>query len=393
MSARPDYAWRTADNVLRAIDEEDKRSAAKGGNGSAPDALQATTETTPTRRQIQVVSGTELLEMDIEPPQMLIEDLWSMEGCGYLTGEPKCLKTYTIFDMALAIVTGGSVFGRFQVMHTGPVVAFLEETKPGEAQQRLHRLMQGRGIEPDQVADLHLAVQNRVRIDDVEDQEQIRELARKYKPLMIFLDPLARMREGSENQTEDMNAILGFLRGLQVDFHTAVALTHHLTKPDPDAKENVRTGHRIRGTGDQYAWMDSALYFTRIRESDRVQVEVEHRETAEPDPFTIGLEVEGPEAGGGARLEYQPGRLLSRGVVEACSQVLAALGKAPGGLKAREVQGAATTCHGDTQQAVRHLEQTGQIVVREETRSDGQGKNRRCKIHYLAGNAPPATGD
>jgi hypothetical protein len=335
------------------------------------------------------VSALELLFMEIEPPRMLVEQLWQVQGCGYLAGEPKCLKTYSIFDMALAIVAEGRVFGRFQVQERGPVLVVLEETKLGEARQRIEYLTQGAGPSPGHLADFHLVIQQRMRLDREDDQERIRELCERHRPVMCFFDPLARLRRGSENQQEDLSPVLGFLRELQVEFKTAVAVTHHLAKPGGENASAARTGHRIRGTSDQYAWLDCAMYFTRNRSSDRVQVEVEHREAPEPEAFTIGLESTDSDSGLAIRLTHESGRLVSTRVTALRSKILKSLEESPCGLKVREVHDRVSGHRKTVQDTITSLAEAGEIVVRDEKRADPRGQLRVCKVCYAPAHVPP----
>jgi len=348
----------------------------------------ATTESRLGDQRIETISGPDLLDLDIPPPEMLIEHLWQAEGCGYFAGEPKCLKTFTIFDAAISIVSGQAVFQRYQVLKPGPVVLFLEETKLGEAKQRLERLTRGRGLTGYSVQDLHLAVQQGIRLDREEEWDDVRRLCDRIGPRMVFFDPLARMHLGSENSQEEMGPILTRLRRLQVEFETAVALTHHLSKPHAESSAVVRTGHRIRGSGDQYAWEDCALYFTRARGRALVQIEVEHREAPAPEPFSIELQVGDAGADPAFRLAaYKSGEKMAPSS-DLTLRILAAVAAVPGGMKTRElhdgVKGKGTAIGGVVDALVR----TGRLIVHEERRADSKGIMRDCKILYVPEHAP-----
>jgi hypothetical protein len=339
------------------------------------------------QRTIRSISASDLLELDVPPPEMLIEGLWQVEGCGYLAGEPKCLKTYTIMDMAIAINMGGLVFGRYPVLHPGPVLIVLEETKPSEAKQRLEWLMRGCGIEKS-VDDLHFAIQQGVRLDREECWDEIRALCERYAPVMTFFDPLSRMHEGQENKQECMSPILRQLRRLQVDFHTAVAITHHLSKPGAEGSANVRMGHRIRGTSDQHSWLDCAMYFTKKRNDRRIRVEVEHRESGEPEPFSIELEVYETSEGTTAQLRHVPEGNPRSKLPEIRSRIEEQIRDAAQGINTTQLFARVRGRKESVQAVLTEMNTEGAIVQRSESRPDASGKPRRCKVIYASALAP-----
>jgi hypothetical protein len=80
-----------------------------------------------------------------------------------------------------------------------------------------------------------------------------------------------------------MSALLGFLRQLQRELHTAVVLVHHARKNGAGGQP----GHALRGSSDLHAFGDSNLYLRRIRQ--RLVLTIEHRSASSPDPLDLDL--------------------------------------------------------------------------------------------------------
>jgi hypothetical protein len=284
------------------------------------------------------------------------------------------------------------VFGKFRVLKPGPVILFLEETKLGEAKQRLERHTRGRGQTGYSVQDLHLAVHQCGRLDREEEWDDVRRLCEGIGPRMVFFDPLSRMHEGPENSQEEMGPMLTRLRRLQVDFGTAVAVTHHLSKPSAESNATVRTGHRIRGSGDQYAWLDCALYFTRARGRELVRMEVEHREAPAPEPFSIELQASSDESFPAFRLAYHEHGDRAATPADLRAAVLAAVTENAEGLKTRELHAAVKGRANAIDDAVDKLLASGDLIARPERRPDAKGRMRECKVLYSKEHAPDAAG-
>jgi hypothetical protein len=77
-------------------------------------------------------------------------------------------------------------------------------------------------------------------------------------------------------------AILGYLRALQRAYHVALTVTHHARK-----NGSATGGISLRGSGDFFAWVDTALSLRRRQHT--LLLNVEHRAAAAPDPLTLAL--------------------------------------------------------------------------------------------------------
>jgi hypothetical protein len=257
------------------------------------------------------LSASTLLMQPPEPTKWLIEDLWTEESCGFIGGEPKTGKTWIGFDMAVSIVSNSPTLGHFKVHTPGPVLYVAEEGNEEQLRTRLHKITTAKSIQADALDDFHLAIQKNVMVDIKEWQTAIFDFCAKVKPRAVFFDPLVRIHSSGENQAEDMRKVLQFLRSIQVNFHCSVIVIHHQRKPSND--DTSRSGQKLRGTGDLYAWLDSAIYLKKKQgENTVIGVEIEHRNAGEVEPFTLDQNITEDEA----NIVYKEGSLADLQIME-----------------------------------------------------------------------------
>jgi hypothetical protein len=84
-----------------------------------------------------------------------------------------------------------------------------------------------------------------------------------------------------------MSVILDGLRSLARDTTTAILLVHHTRKAaGPSA------GAALRGSSDLHAFGDTNLYFRKLGQDGAVELRIEHRATACPQPIQLRLVVD-----------------------------------------------------------------------------------------------------
>jgi hypothetical protein len=91
-----------------------------------------------------------------------------------------------------------------------------------------------------------------------------------------------RLHRINENQAGEVAAVLGYLRELQRAYDLAVAVVHHARK-----HAGPTGGQSLRGSGDFFAWVDTALSLRRHRQ--HLVLSAEHRAAGPPDPLTLAL--------------------------------------------------------------------------------------------------------
>ena len=211
----------------------------------------------------------------------LIDSLWSDEAVGFIGGAPKCCKSWLGLDMAVSVASSTPCLGRFHVARPGPALVYLAEDSLTNVRARIAALCRQRHL---RLADLDLFVVTApsLRLDLDEDHARLDATLRAIRPRFLLLDPLVRMHRIDENSSADISRLLGRLRHIQREHHLAIAIVHHMSK-----RSRAQLGQALRGSTDLHAFSDSAAYLVRKR--DRIQLTLEHRSAAAPEPFELEL--------------------------------------------------------------------------------------------------------
>jgi hypothetical protein len=232
------------------------------------------------RETLPVVRAADLEELD-PARRWLIEPLWIHAGVGAIGGLPKSCKSWLGLDMAVSVASGTPCLDTFPVRDPGGVLLYMAEDAGSLVKSRLQGLCRHRGL------DLHslpidVITAPVLRLDLPADQQRLQETVRRRSPRLLLLDPFVRLHQVNENAAGEVAAILGYLRGLQRAYQVALIVTHHSRK-----NGSATGGISLRGSGDFFAWVDTALSLRRRQLT--LLLSVEHRAAAAPDPLTLSL--------------------------------------------------------------------------------------------------------
>jgi hypothetical protein len=229
---------------------------------------------------LPVVRAAELAEPDAAR-RWLVEDLWARAGVGIIGGAPKCCKSWLGLDLAVSVASGTPCLDTFPVAEPGGVLVYMAEDAASVVKARLAGLCRHRGLD---LAALPLFVITAasVRLDLPRDQHRLAETVRRTTPRLLLLDPFVRLHRINENQAGEVAAVLGYLRELQRTYDLAVAVVHHARK-----HAGPTGGQSLRGSGDFFAWVDTALSLRRQRQL--LVLSAEHRAAGPPDPLPLAL--------------------------------------------------------------------------------------------------------
>ncbi len=227
-----------------------------------------------------VVRAADLDEPD-PARRWLIDSLWTHAGVGMIGGLPKSLKSWLALDLAVSVASGTPCVDTFPVANPGGVLLYMAEDAAPVVKARLAGICRHRGLD---LAALPLDVITApsIRIDLPADQRRLGETVRRAVPRLLILDPLCRLHQANENAAGEVAAILGYLRTLQRTHDVAVTVVHHATKHGRSTG-----GLSLRGSGDFFAWVDTALSLRRRQQL--LVLSIEHRAAAAPDPVTLTL--------------------------------------------------------------------------------------------------------
>jgi AAA domain len=222
-----------------------------------------------------------LEEPDPGPTPFLVEDLIVDQAIAAAVGSYKVAKSYTLTELAIAIVTGRDAFGAYSVPDPGPVVMVMEESGRAAFHRRLDMLRRGYALQSGQLAELYFAANLGVRLNEPEWQDRLLLAGAALRPRAIILDPLVRLKGATvnENEQSEMGPVLDFMRRLRDESGAAIPYSHH-------------TGHQgshQRGSSDLEGYWESRLQIDKEPDGAR-KVTADHREAESGHSFRFRLD-------------------------------------------------------------------------------------------------------
>ncbi|MEW6323717.1 MAG: AAA family ATPase [Acidobacteriota bacterium] len=229
---------------------------------------------------LPVVAAAELDEPD-PARQWLVEGLWPRAGVGIIGGAPKSCKSWLALDLALSVASRTPCLEAFPVAQCAGVLLYMAEDAAAVVKERLRGLCRRRGLDLSSLP-IGAIVAPSLRLDCERDQRRLLETVARHAPRLLLLDPFVRLHRINENDAGEVSALLGYLRELQRRHDLAVAVVHHTRKNGSSAG-----GQSLRGSGDFFAWVDTALSLRRQRQ--HLVLAIEHRAWRSPPPLTLAL--------------------------------------------------------------------------------------------------------
>ena len=230
--------------------------------------------------QLPVCKAKDLVSQ-LEQQAWLIESLWGHAAVGIIGGAPKCCKSWLGLDMAVSVASATPCLGKFQVPARGKVLIFPAEDAAHNVRARIEAICAHRSLDIGDL-DLYVITAATMRLDLEADQQMLTKTVDSLRPRLLVLDPLVRLHRLDENSASDISRLLGFLRGLQRSFATAIVLVHHASK-----KQRTQPGQALRGSSDLHAFGDSNAYLARRK--NNLVLTLEHRAAKPLDPIELRL--------------------------------------------------------------------------------------------------------
>ena len=240
----------------------------------------ASAQSSRTPSVLPVVRAIDLDEPD-QAGRWLVENLWARAGVGIIGGAPKCGKSWLGLDLAVSVASGTPCLDSFPVVDPGPVLVYMAEDAATVVKERLSGICRHRGLDLARLP-IGVIIAPSVRLDLGPDQRRLDETVRCHASRLLLLDPFVRLHRINENQAGDVAAVLGYLRELQRTHDLAVVVVHHARK-----NGGASGGQSLRGSGDFFAWVDTALSLRRQRQ--QLLLSAEHRAASAPPPLPIAL--------------------------------------------------------------------------------------------------------
>jgi AAA domain len=238
-------------------------------------------------KPLPTLRAAQLAAAPSSAPSWLIEGLWSAQAVGIIGGEPKCCKSFLALDLAVAVASGTPCLRCFPAGQRGPVLLFAAEDDALVVRRRLEGIAAAAGVDFEGL-DVHLITVPALRLDRHDDRQALTATVALLQPKLLVLDPFVRLHCIDENAAAEVAPLLAYLRHLQRDLHTAVALVHHARK----GAAHERGGQALRGSSEFHAWGDSNLFLRRI--GGQLQLSIEHRAAPGRDWLPLELKAHPP---------------------------------------------------------------------------------------------------
>jgi hypothetical protein len=238
-------------------------------------------------KPLPTVRAALLAEPERAEQPWLVEGLWMCEAVGIIGGEPKCGKSFLALDLAVAVAAGIPCLRHFPARLSGPVLLYAAEDAALIVRQRLEGIAYAAGVDFPAL-DVHVITAPALRLDRNEHCKALHATVAALRPKLLVLDPFVRLHAIDENAAGEVAPLLGFLRSLQRELHTAVALVHHARK----GAAHERGGQALRGSSELHAWGDSNLYLRR--QGENLYLAIEHRAAPGRDRLQLTLRADPP---------------------------------------------------------------------------------------------------
>lgn len=283
------------------VDKSSRQSVGARSSAASGNALTEADDTEPDEDDTDSPIGlaptrlARYLAKDVRPPSWLVEHIWGRAAHGIWAGDFKTYKSTLLMDLAVSVASGRPFLGKFDVHRTGPVLYIQEENSHGFMHDRLHRIVQAKGlgnivhehkngatptIEFGHDLDLHLLNLSGFDLTKTSHLAGLASWCHQMRPALVILDPLYKLAPGvDENVVSEMTPILSPLSDISTATDCALVLAHHYNKPSQGGA-NQRAGHRISGTGGFSRWWESSIYAERHGDESAYSIKFhgEHRE-------------------------------------------------------------------------------------------------------------------
>lgn len=164
-------------------------------------------------------------------PHWLVKSLWMGGSHGQLAGAAKSGKSYLGLALAVGVASGVPVLGTFEVPEQLPVLAYVGEGGLNPFLLRLERMASAHGI--DDVGDLPFhPVQATAPVTSPEFQAGLRDNLERYRPGLVWLDPLYSYFEPGLNAASlfDMGRMLNAVSGPCNEASAALIINNHFNQ-------------------------------------------------------------------------------------------------------------------------------------------------------------------
>lgn len=258
----------------RAMKDFMARIAEDGGPGDAGLDFEVIPPTPKAPAQWRnAISYNDLMKAEFKPLRWAVEGLLP-EGLVLFAARPKLGKSWAALDLALAVATGGKVFGRFKATQ-GDVLYMGLEDSPRRLQSRL-KLMGA--------ADVGTAsfVTEWPKLNSENGKEEIERWIDEHpNAKLVVIDTLQDIRDKTNGRRNSYEIDVEMLRPLQrvtQDRRITVLLVHHHRKGRPGEGDLISNANGTTGIPGK---CDAVWSMTRVPHQNIAKFELTGRDTPE----------------------------------------------------------------------------------------------------------------
>jgi len=243
---------------------------------------------------IGAVKASTLAGTKAPPRKFVVEGLMPSRTVTAFSGDGGVGKSLLSLVIAVSVARGSrSWFGLS--IEPGPVVFLTAEDELDEVHRRLEAVCEADDLDIALLEDLHivplagkdalLAIPDRDRgiMKETPLFGSVRRLISEVRPRLVFLDTLADIFGGSENDRAQARSFIGMLRGLCLEFDTAIVILSHPSLSGLASKS---------GSSGSTGWTNSVrsrIYLERPTSSRRSAVDDEDEFPVDPDARILSV--------------------------------------------------------------------------------------------------------
>lgn len=240
----------------------------------------------------RAISLRELLEKEILSTPYYCVPLLPVGGRMVIGAPPKMKKSLLALNFAYSMAEGEPVLGLWQTAR--PLCVLIVEQEIGELRlkERAGRIQRfrGGGLAPD---NLYLISKDlEIQIDTKRGLEILVQEIEKVKPHVVILDPLRKMHQQKEEDSQQMVYLFRCLEQIQKQFALGMILVHHTTKRSEF--RNLSNPESLRGSGEIFADVDTAIMLEQPVQNrpERLRLHITLRSDKNPEPVLVTMDPE-----------------------------------------------------------------------------------------------------
>lgn len=235
---------------------------------------------------------SEVVSQPIPRPRWLVKDIWTIGGCGFISGAPKSYKSWLGLDLAVSVATGTPFLGDYRVPKPGPVLYLQEEDDLLLVMERLSAIVEAKvpgkywngqithtgGSQftwHPPAGDIPMAMQVQTGFTSSDDgwQAWLDDQIVNHGFKLVVIDTLGTTAGDVDTDKAQilMERMLRPLKTLAKKHEAAIMIIHHNKKNSGEG----RAGNDMLGSVALHAWVDCAIYARSRDNSGVVQIERE----------------------------------------------------------------------------------------------------------------------